>query len=347
VADRDAPVIASLRQAGAVFVGKTNLHEFALGTTSEDSAFGPARNPYDVTRSPGGSSGGAGISVASGMAVAAIGTDTGGSIRIPSAACGVVGLKPGHGEVSTAGVIPLSDKLDHVGPLTRNAADARVIYRLLTGHRPTSTEPPVQIASLRLAVPRPYFLDLLDNEVRRRFDETLERLRAAGAHVTDVAIPHTDTIAATYLNIVLTDAFAYHRPTLERVPEQYTAPVRQRLEMGRLISASDYRQALNMRDVLRRDVSAVLAGHDALMLPTLPIPAPLIGAETVPIGERNEPLRPIMLRLTQLFNLTGHPAIALPAGTTSAGLPCSLQLVGADTESLLRVALACEPQISV
>ena len=117
VADRDAPVIASLRQAGAVFVGKTNLHEFALGTTSEDSAFGPARNPYDVTRSPGGSSGGAGISVAAGMAVAAIGTDTGGSIRIPSAACGVVGLKPGHGEISTAGVVPLSDQLDHVGPL--------------------------------------------------------------------------------------------------------------------------------------------------------------------------------------------------------------------------------------
>jgi aspartyl-tRNA(Asn)/glutamyl-tRNA(Gln) amidotransferase subunit A len=347
VADRDAPVIASLRQAGAVFVGKTNLHEFALGTTSEDSAFGPARNPYDVTRSPGGSSGGAGISVAAGMAVAAIGTDTGGSIRIPSAACGVVGLKPDHGELSTAGVIPLSDKLDHVGPLTRNAADARVIYRLLTGRRPASTEPPVPIVSLRLAVPRPYFLDLLDDEVRRRFDEALERLRAAGAHVTDVAIPHTAAIAATYLNIVLTDAFAYHRPTLERAPEQYTAPVRQRLEMGRLVSASDYHQALNMRDVLRRDVSAALAGHDALMLPTLPIPAPLIGAETVQIGERNEPVRPIMLRLTQLFNLTGHPAIALPAGTTSAGLPCSLQLVGADTESLLRVALACEPQISV
>jgi aspartyl-tRNA(Asn)/glutamyl-tRNA(Gln) amidotransferase subunit A len=117
--------------------------------------------------------------------------------------------------------------------------------------------------------------------------------------------------------------------------------------MGRLVSASDYHHALNMRDVLRRDVSAALAGHDALMLPTLPIPAPLIGAETVQIGERNEPVRPIMLRLTQLFNLTGHPAIALPAGTTSAGLPCSLQLVGADTESLLRVALACEPQISV
>ena len=346
VADRDAPVIASLRQAGAVFVGKTNLHEFALGTTSEDSAFGPARNPYDVTRSPGGSSGGAGISVAAGMAVAAIGTDTGGSIRIPSAACGVVGLKPGYGEISTTGVVPLSETLDHVGPLTRNAADARVIYRVLTG-RPASTDPPIPIASLRLAVPRPYFLDLLDDEVRRRFEEALERLRVAGAHVTDVVIPHTDAIAVTYLNIQLTDAFAYHRSMLEQVPEQYTAPVRQRLEMGRLISASDYRHALNMRDVLRRDVSAVLEGHDALMLPTLPIPAPLIGAETVQIGERNEPVRPIMLRLTQLFNLTGHPAIALPAGTTSAGLPCSLQLAGADAESLLRVAVACEPHISV
>jgi aspartyl-tRNA(Asn)/glutamyl-tRNA(Gln) amidotransferase subunit A len=149
-----------------------------------------------------------------------------------------------------------------------------------------------------LGGPASLLLDLLDDEVRRRFDEALERLRAA-RHVTDVAIPHADAIAGTYLNIVLTDAFAYHRPTLERVPEQYTAPVRQRLEMGRLVSASDYSHALNMRDVLRRDVSAVLAGHDALMLPTVPIPAPLIGAETVQIGERNEPVRPIMLRLTQ------------------------------------------------
>ena len=221
-----------------------------------------------------------------------------------------------------------------------------MIYRLLTGHPSASTDPPVPIASLRLAVPRSYFLDLLDDEVRRRFDEALDRLRAAGAHVTDVAIPHADAIATTYLNIVLTDAFAYHRPTLEQVPEQYTAPVRQRLEMGRLISSSDYQQALNMRDVLRYDVSAAMAGHDGLILPTLPIPAPIIGAETVHIGERNEPVRPVMLRLTQLFNLTGHPAIALPAGTTSAGLPCSVQLVGADTESLLRVALACERQIS-
>jgi aspartyl-tRNA(Asn)/glutamyl-tRNA(Gln) amidotransferase subunit A len=279
------------------------------------------------------------------MAVAAVGTDTGGSIRIPSAACGVVGLKPGYGEVSTGGVVPLSDKLDHVGPLTRNAADARMMYHLLTGRRPASTDPPTPIASLRLAVPRPYFLDLLDDDVRGRFDEALERLRAAGAHVTDVEIPRTDAIGTTYLNIMLTDALAYHRPTLERVPEQYTAPVRQRLEMGRLVSSSDYQQALNMRDVLRRDVSAALAGHDVLILPTLPIPAPVIGVETVRIGDRNEPIRPVMLRLTQLFNLTGHPAIALPAGTTSAGLPCSVQLVGADTESLLRVALACEPRI--
>jgi aspartyl-tRNA(Asn)/glutamyl-tRNA(Gln) amidotransferase subunit A len=244
-------------------------------------------------------------------------------------------------------VVPLSDKLDHVGPLTRNAADARVIHRVLTGRRPASATPLVPVASLRLAVPRPYFLDLLDDEVRRRFDEALERLRRAGADVTDVAIPHTDAIAATYLNIVLTDALAYHRSALEWVPELYTPPVRERLEMGRMVSSSDYQRALNTRDVLRRDVSAALEGHDGLMLPTLPIPAPVIGAETVHIGESNEPVRPVMLRLTQLFNLTGHPAIALPAGRTSTGLPCSVQLVGADTESLLCVALATEPHVSV
>ena len=258
-----------------------------------------------------------------------------------------MGLKPGYGEVSTAGVVPLSEHLDHVGPLARTVADARAVYRVLTGAPAALPQPPPQLAGRRLAIPRPYFLDLLDDEVRSRFDEALERLRAAGAEVTDVLIPHTDTIATTYLNILLTDALAYHRTMLERVPEQYTEPVRLRLEKGRLVSSADYRQALDAREVFRKDVSAALAGHDALMLPTLPIPAPLIGAETVRIGARTEPVRAVMLRLTQPFNLTGHPAIALPAGTTRAGLPCSVQVVGADTESLLRIALACEPHVSV
>jgi aspartyl-tRNA(Asn)/glutamyl-tRNA(Gln) amidotransferase subunit A len=348
VAARDATTIAHLRQAGAVFVGKTNLHEFAFGTTNEDSAFGPARNPHDPSRSPGGSSGGSAASVAADMALATIGTDTGGSIRIPAAACGIVGLKPSFGEVSIDGVVPLSRTLDHVGPLTRSVADASLVYHALLGDAHALPPAPLPLHPLRLAIPRSYFLDLLDDEVRARFDAAVERLRAAGVHIDEIEIHHTADIAPVYLHIVLADAAAYHAATLESMPERYTPNVRIRLEMGRYVLAEDYVRALAGREVLRREVDAALAQHDALMLPTLPIPAPPIGAATVPVGSTSEPVRNVMLRLTQPFNVTGHPAISMPAGMTSDGLPCAVQLVGCrmQTDALLKVALACEPQIT-
>jgi aspartyl-tRNA(Asn)/glutamyl-tRNA(Gln) amidotransferase subunit A len=348
VAERDAPTIAHLRQAGAVFVGKTNLHEFAFGTTSEDSAFGPARNPHDPTRSPGGSSGGSAASVAAGMALATVGTDTGGSIRIPAAACGIVGLKPSLGDVSIDGVVPLSRTLDHVGPLAQSVTDACLVYHALLGDAAATPPAPMPIHGLRLAVPRKYFCDLLDDEVRARFEETLERLRTAGAHIDDIEIHHAPDIAPVYLHIVLADAAAYHATMLEAMPERYTAPVRIRLEMGRYVMAEDYVRALVGRERLQREVDAALAQHDALVLPTLPIPAPTIGANTVQIGTGAEPVRNLMLRLTQLFNVTGHPAISMPCGQTAAGLPCAAQLVGRrmQTDALLRVALACETQIT-
>ena len=344
VADRDAPAMTHLAQAGAVFVGKTNLHEFAFGTTSEDSAFGPARNPHDPARSPGGSSGGSAASVAAGMALATIGTDTGGSIRIPAAACGVVGLKPTLGEISTDGVVPLSRTLDHVGPLTQTVADASLVYHALLGDPASAIPVPVPVHGLRLAVPRAYFCDLLDDDVRARFESALERLRSAGAHVDDIEIRHASVIATIYLHIQLPDASAYHASTLDATPELYTPPVRLRLEMGRYVLAEDYVRALAGREALTRDVDAALSQHDAIVLPTLPIPAPLIGASTVQIGSSAQPVRNVMLRLTQLFNVTGHPVISLPAGLTTGGLPCGVQLVGcrAQTDALLRVAHACE-----
>ena len=274
IAQRDAPTIAHLRQAGAVFVGKTNLHEFAFGTTNEDSAFGPARNPLDSSRSPGGSSGGSAASVAAGMALATLGTCTGGSIRIPAAACGIVGLKPSYGEVSTEGIVPLSRTFDHAGPLAQTAADACLVYHALLGDAGAVPPAPMPVKGMRLAVPRRYFCDLLDDEVRARFEEALHRLRDAGAHVADVDLRHAGDIAAIYLLIVLADAAEYHAATLETMPDRYTAPVRLRLEMGQYVLAEDYVRALAGRDVLRREVDAALAQHDALVLPTLPIPAP-------------------------------------------------------------------------
>jgi aspartyl-tRNA(Asn)/glutamyl-tRNA(Gln) amidotransferase subunit A len=348
VADRDAPAIAHLRQAGAVFIGKTNLHEFAFGTTNEDSAFGPARNPHDPARSPGGSSGGSAASVAAGMALATIGTDTGGSVRIPAAACGIVGLKPTYGEVSTEGVVPLSRTLDHVGPLTQSVADAFFVHHALQGDHIAATPAPMPLTGVRLAVPRAYFCDVLDGDVRARLDEAIDRLRSAGAHVDEIEIHHANDIAPVYLHLTLADAAAYHAATLDRVPERYTPNVRLRLETGRYVLAEDYVRALAGRDVLRREVDAALAQHDALMLPTLPIPAPPIGASTVQVGSRTDSVRNLMLRLTQLFNLTGHPAISIPAGTTASALPCGVQLVGcrSQTDALLRLALACEVHIN-
>jgi aspartyl-tRNA(Asn)/glutamyl-tRNA(Gln) amidotransferase subunit A len=347
IAKADAPAVARLRRAGAIIVGKCNLHEFAFGTTSDESAFGPVRNPADLRRSAGGSSGGSAAAVAAGLSCLSIGTDTGGSIRIPAAACGVVGLKPSLGEIPSEGIVPLARSLDHVGPLARRVTDAWLAYEAMRGRTP-AIPAVVAAAGLRLGVPRSYFLDLLDLEVAARFNEALARLRRAGAAVAEVDVPHGRDAASIYLHVSLPEAAAYHARTLDRAPDQYSPGVRLRLELGRYVLAEDYVRAQRGRLVLAAEIDDALRGRDALILPTLPIPAPPIGASTVSIDGIEHPIRAVMLRLTQLFDLTGHPAISLPAGTTDSGLPCGVQLVGrcGDTPALLRAAFACEPPIA-
>lgn len=345
VAVRDATVTARLRESGAVLVGKTNLHEFAFGTTNEESAFGPVLHPLDPSRSPGGSSGGSAASVLDDMAYASIGTDTGGSVRIPAAACGLVGLKPAVGEIPTDGVVPLSLTMDHVGPLCRSVSDAALVHAALRGER-APQQPPRQ-AGLRFGVPREYFLTLLDRQVAAAFDDACARLAEAGAVLEDVDIPHAGDIAPVYLHIVLAEAAAYHAKTLESRPDAYTASVRIRLEMGRYILAEDYVRALHGREVLTREVDAALEGRDALLLPALAVPATKIGAATIKVGAVEEPVRNITLRLTQLFNITGHPALTIPCGKTMEGLPIGAQLVGRAraTADLLGVAATAEPHV--
>jgi aspartyl-tRNA(Asn)/glutamyl-tRNA(Gln) amidotransferase subunit A len=345
VAAADAVVVTRLREAGAILVGKTNLHEFAFGTTNEDSAFGPARHPLDPARSPGGSSGGSAVSVLTGMAFGSIGTDTGGSIRIPAAACGLVGLKPAYGEIPTDGVVPLSPTMDHVGPLCHSVEDATTLYHVLRGGPAPPPQPPARAAQLRLGVLGGYFTDLLDPQIAGAFVMACERLRAAGARLEEVTIPHAGDLAPIYLHIVLAEAAAFHAKTLESRPDDYTPNVRLRFEVGRYVMAEDYVRALRGRELLRHEVDVALAGRDALLLPALAIPAPRLGVETIRIGNTDEPVRALTLRLTQLFNVTGHPAIAIPCGRTVEGLPVGAQLAGArhDTSGLLRTAAALEP----
>jgi aspartyl-tRNA(Asn)/glutamyl-tRNA(Gln) amidotransferase subunit A len=381
IASRDAPIIVHLRLAGAVFVGKTNLHEFAMGTTNEDSAFGPALHPRDPTRSPGGSSGGSAVSVVAGMCLASVGSDTGGSIRIPSAACGLVGLKPAWGELSCDGVVPLGQSLDCVGPLARTVTDAWIMYaglarygmtftrksdRFALGVSPLSgasqeASTPLEDAAnrfasgLRLALLDDYFLDRLQSEVRTRFDAAITLLREAVETIDPIDLRYARLAPSMYLPTVLAEGAEYHARTIEQIPEAYTPNVRARFELGRYVLAEDYLRAQRGREALRAEINSALEDYDALVLPTMPIVAPPLGAATVPMnGAEEEPVRAAMLRLTQPFNLTGHPAISIPlpavAGDArggATGLPCGLQIVARDTRTALAVAAWCEFHLAV
>ncbi len=351
VAARDAPVTARLREAGAVLIGKTNLHEFAFGTTSDDTAFGAVRNPHDPSRSPGGSSGGSAVGIVTGMSVASIGTDTGGSIRIPSAACGTVGLKPTWGEVPCEGVVPLSQSLDHVGPLARSVADAWLIYLVLRGEATAARWPlpaPRPVKGLRLGVPRHYFHDVLDDEVRARF-AACSRV-AAPCRAPKRWTSSSPTRPASRRSIS-THRSRKRRPitrgSLESAPERYTKNVRLRLEMGRYVLAEDYVRAQAARAVLRARSTPRSPAATRSCCRRSRSPRRRLAHPPSMSRERRQAVRSMMLRMTQFFNLTGHPAVSIPMGETAAGLPCGLQLAGRlnDTEGLLAAAAACEPLI--
>jgi len=346
----DAEVVRRLRTAGAIILGKNNLHEFAYGGSSLVSHFGEVRNPRDETRIAGGSSGGSAAAVVAGMALAAIGTDTAGSIREPAALCGCVGLKPTYGRVSARGVIPLSASLDHVGPLTASGADAAVVLQAIAGYDPgdvCSANVPVadyvsglkeSVKSVRVGVPREYFFDDLDKEVAVAVEEALRVIRGLVSEIKDVRldVPTDRTLQAA-------ESWAVHKENVERSPELYQAETLRRLRTGEKISAAEYMQRRRELEEARRAITAVFAGVDVLITPTMPMPAPAIEE----LKANPEQLRPAELRLlrnTRPFNVWGLPAISVPCGFTKGGLPIGLQIAGPHwrEDLVLRVARTYE-----
>lgn len=339
----DAPLVKRLRDAGAVIIGRTNLHEFALGTTSEDSGFGPVRHPLDTSRVAGGSSGGSAVAVATGMGLASIGTDTGGSIRIPAGVCGVVGLKPSIGEVPTEGIVPMSRTFDHAGPLTLTVQDAAWVWQVIAA-RAVSTVAPVRTNGLRLTRLIGYFDNPIQPAVRAAFSTALARLTDAGITIGGAEITDADRISPTYVDVALPEAAHWHAPYLDSRKDRYQPTVHARISMGRTIAATAYLEGRDACARFTRQINALLEDCDALVLPTLPITAPTLGQAEIEVepSSGSLPVRGVMLKHTQLFNMTGHPAISLPIASDT--LPGGLQLVGrlGQTEQLLSVAAACE-----
>jgi aspartyl-tRNA(Asn)/glutamyl-tRNA(Gln) amidotransferase subunit A len=349
----DAVAVAKLKAAGAQFIGKSNTHEIALGVTTVNPHFGTCRNPWDSTRIPGGSSGGSAVAVATGMATAALGTDTGGSIRIPASLCGVVGLKPTYGRVSVRGVLPLSWNLDHAGPLTRCVTDAAILLQVIAGYDdndPYCADVPVDdylrhledgAAGLRIALAGGAYVEESDAEVLEAVDNAADLMSRLGAAVSKVIPEFLRDAALANAQMTQADAAAYHRERLSEHPEMFGADVRQRLEIGRDLSAADYVLARRTQSEVRRQLGRLFGHFDVLMLPATPIAAPLIdGGDAIESARR-------LTRFTAPFNLAGFPAISIPCGFTRMGLPVGLQMVATpwNEARLLQAARAYEREV--
>ena len=330
----DAEVVRRLKNAGAVLLGKQNLHECAYGGSSMISYYGEVRNPWNPSCIAGGSSGGSAASVAAGLGYAAIGTDTAGSVREPAALCGIVGLKPTYGRVSTRGVIPLSLSLDHVGPLARTASDAAVLLQAIAAHDArdaNSVDAPVPdylaalregLKPLKIGIPRKFFYEELDREVASAVEQAIGIVSALGNDLFEIVIevPTDRTLQAA-------EAYAYHAKFVSRSPELYQPETLRRIRSGEEISADEFEKRRRELKQIRSSIHKAFEKVDALLTPTAPVPAPAIDE----LKRNPELLRPcelLLLRNTRPVNVWGLPAISIPCGFTSAGLPVGLQIIG-------------------
>ena len=350
VPERDAEVTRRLRQAGAVIIRKNNLHEFAYGGSSLVSYFGEVHNPWDVGHIAGGSSGGSAAAVVAGLACAAIGTDTAGSIREPTALCGCVGLKPTYGRISSRGVIPLSTSLDHVGPLAASVADAAIVLQAIAGYDAadiTSFDVPVgdyvgalreDVKKMRVGVARDYFFDDLDPEVAAAMDHAVHRVATLVAEMKEVKldVPSDRTLQAA-------EAYAYHAAKVAASAELYQPETVRRIRSGEKVTAAEYIERRRELEEARRDIGRVFADVDVLVTPTTPLPAPSI-AELKANPDALRPAELKLLRNTRPFNVWGLPAISVPCGFTQSGLPIGLQIAGPQwrEDLVLRLAHAYE-----
>jgi aspartyl-tRNA(Asn)/glutamyl-tRNA(Gln) amidotransferase subunit A len=356
IPDADATSVANLRAAGAIILGKTNLHEFAFGGTTQNPHFGGARNPYDTGHIPGGSSGGSAIAVATGMSIASTGSDTGGSIRTPSALCGIVGLKPTYGRVSLHGIIPLAWSLDHVGPMTKCVRDAAIMLSAMAGYDPkdpASAREKVPnftrtlkngVKGLRIGVDSSFCFGGADEEVVDAVKKALKLLEALGARIVEISLPNIELTSAVGSIIITTEGAAYHEENLRNRGGDYGDDVRALLDAGSGFTAVHYLKAQRLRSIIQQEFADAFKKMDLFALPGAAVPAPRIGATTMPVAGMETDIQMALLRFTCPSNLTGLPAISVPCGLSTGGLPIGLQLVGRafDEATVLRAAFAFE-----